>query len=259
MLVTAIASSYSNYIADEKVEYLGHILREDGTTIPPRRFLFHHNWLHRAYNYDHELWLSQPSPNTMKINPTVFTNGAPFTATNYSYPTGSMVYPDNFTYPVRQGVLARMNGFGNQGVSLSFAPGHPTADESQTEVFPIKATVGGILTYLLLPSDSVYTTSYEQLPEAFRLGPPESFGRPYKYDIYLNGYGFKLSSRTGYLGVSVLVSHATLALAASVWQERRNPRLVDGSGLWLPRIRQLESGSNASEYLSWGLGQKGPL
>lgn len=58
---------------------------------------------------------------------------------------------------------------------------------------------------------------YEQIPEAFRIGPPESFGRPYKYDIYLSGYGFKLSSRTGYLVVSVLVSHAALELAASVW------------------------------------------
>lgn len=221
VLVTAIATSYSDFIDDEKVEYLGQVFRADGTTAPPRRFLFHQNWLDRAYNYDPDLWLSQPTPDTRYIDTTLYTNGTPYSPTNYSYPTGSMVYPDNFTYPARPGLRPRMNGFGNLGLSVSFAPGYPTAKELQTEAFPVEATVGGILTYLLsnlLPSDSQYTMPYDQIPEEFRLGPPESFGRPYIYDVYLSGYGFKLSSRTGYLGVAVLLSHAALALAASLWQ-----------------------------------------
>lgn len=133
VLVTAIATSYSNYVADGKVEYRGHVLREDGTTAPPQRFLFDHNWLDRADNCD-----GTPRPITHII------------------PAPWAVYPNNSTYPARPGVLPRVNGFVNLGVSLSLAPVYPTPNELETETFPIEATVRGILTYLLshwLPPD----------------------------------------------------------------------------------------------------------
>lgn len=52
----------------------------------PRKFLFHENWLDRAYNYDPKLWLSlacsdsSPSGGTSQYSEML------------TYPTGSMVY-----------------------------------------------------------------------------------------------------------------------------------------------------------------------
>lgn len=219
ILVAAVATSYGTFNFDEKVEYLDHVFLPDGTSAPPRKFLFHENWLDRAYSYDPDLWLSQSFLHPASINQTLFDVGSPYPVVQYAYPTGSMVYPDNFTYPARPGLAPRMNSFGSLGASLIHAVGYPAMDIS--EAFPVEAIVGGALTYLLswsLPSYSQYSMPYDQIPEAFRLGPPESFSHPYTVELFRRGYGFQLSSRTGYLGVAVLVSHAVIVIAASLWR-----------------------------------------
>lgn len=220
VLVAAVATSYGDNPKGEKLKLFDHVFRPDGTTAPPRKFLFHENWLDRAYSYDPDLWLSNSVLHSAYADGTPYTDGTPYIMGNNSYPTGSMVYPDNFTYTARPGMVPQMNSFGNLGSSLTFAIGFSFFDEA----FLVEAIVGGMLTCLLswsLPSHSQYSMPYDQIPERFRLGPPEQFSHEYTNEVYRRGYGFQLSTRTGYLGVAVLVLHAAIAIVASVWQLRR--------------------------------------
>lgn len=214
-LVAAIATSSGASYGAEKVEYFNYVFLPDGKIAEPRKFLFHENWLDRAYSYDPSLWSSIPVYNQVLPEDTV----------NLSYPTGSMAYPDNFTYPERPGLSPMKNLFGQFGSNLILATGNFGPPEDRAKAFPVEVTVGGLLTYLLswsLPSESQYSMPYEQIPERFRLDPPQSY-YPHVYfrELYRRGYGFRLSTRTAYLGVSVLLAHAVIAISASLWQLKR--------------------------------------
>lgn len=221
-LVAAMATSYGTDYTAEKVEYFDYVMLPDGKTAKPRKFLFHENWLDRAYNYDPNLWLSGPEVDSSPIE------GSILTREDFSYPVGSMVYPDNFTYPERPGLNPNRNLFGVLGLNLVFALGWDGTEESQqerNEAFPVEAVVGGLLTYILswsLPCGSQYSMPYEQIPERFRLEPPQSFPIIYSWEIYRKGYGFRLSTRTAYLGVAILLLHAIIAIVGSLWQLKRN-------------------------------------
>lgn len=220
-LVAAMATSYGTDYTAEKVEYFNYVLLPDGRTAEPRKFLFHENWLDRAYSYDPDLWRSVPYSDSF------FPEGTEQYPENFSYPVGSMVYPDNFTYPERPGLNPEENLFGKFASSLIFAVGFASTNETREEknqAFPVEATVGGLLTYLLswsLPCKSQYSMPYEQIPERFRLEPPQSYPLVYLWELYRKGYGFRLSTRTAYLGVTVLLAHAAIAIFASLWQLKR--------------------------------------
>lgn len=220
-LVAAIGTSYGTDYTAEKVKYFDYILLPDGKTAKPRKFLFHENWLDRAYSYDPELWTSLPFTNLS------FPEGSVEAPENYTYPIGSMAYPDNFTYPARPGMDPKMNLFGIFASHLTSAVGFTMTPESQSEqreAFPVEATVGGMLAYLLswsIPCESQYSMLYEEIPERFRLEPPQSYPIVYSWEVYRQGYGFRLSTRTAYLGVTILLSHAVIAIAASLWQGMR--------------------------------------
>lgn len=237
-LVAAIATSYGADYTAEKVEYFDYILLPDGKTAEPRKFLFHENWLDRAYGYDPNLRLLEPEPPL---------GGSMVTRENFSYPIGSMVYPDNFTYPERPGLNPKKNLFGDLGSNLLFALGWYWTDESleaQDEAFPVEAVVGGLLTYLLswsLPCESQYSMPYEQIPERFRLEPPQSFPIVYSWEIYRKGYGFRLSTRTAYLGATILLLHAITAIVGSLWQLKRDSVICAWSTV--PDYALLGSGS----------------
>lgn len=255
VLVAAVATSYETDYTGEKVEYLNYVLLPDGTTTGPRDFLFHENWLDRAYGYDPKLWLSESQLETPYID------GSPLDLVNYTCPTGSMVYPDNFTYPARPGLVPQMNSFGVLGSKIIYAVGYLVTEEdqqAQNVAFPVEATVGGILSYLLLwslPSQSQYSMPYDQIPKPYRLGPPESFSRPYTFTVFRQGYGYKLSTRTAYLGIFVLVSHALIAIVASLWQLMRIggcPWMVDCARLCRAGVREPESRHCTSKYMRRG-------
>ncbi|KAL0635159.1 hypothetical protein Q9L58_005884 [Maublancomyces gigas] len=222
MLVAAVSTSYGTEAISQQVEYLDYVLSADGTPAPPRKFLFHENWLDRAYSYDPELSVSPPLLSTAYRNATPVTDGGPFEWSNYLYRNSSSVNPDNFTYPERPGLSPQMNSFGKLGASMISAIYPPLwRSDMPSKAFPVEVFVGGPLTYLLswtLASNSQYSMSYDQIPERFRLGPPEGLGHTFVYEVYVQGYGFQLSSRTGFLGVGVLLAHAVLALASSLWQ-----------------------------------------
>lgn len=223
-LVAATTTTFGEDNVSQDLEFHDYLFSSNGTKVRPRKFLFHENWLDRAYSYDSALWLADSIPNPAGIDTTLYTNGTLSDEFLYSFPTGSMVYPDNFTYPSRPGLVPQMNMFGKLGASLVRAVDSPNVDDAGRDIdsaYVAESTVGGILTYILswsLPSFSQYSMPYNQIPENFRLEPPVSFRYPFNEEVFLSGYGYKLSSRTGYLGVAVLLLHATLALAASLWQ-----------------------------------------
>lgn len=246
VLVTGVATSLGSNPQREQVDYLDHVIRLDDTIAPPRKFLFHENWLDRAFSYDPALWLAQSIDDNGYVNGISYNNGTPYPPPVFFLPTGSMRYPDNFTYAARPGLTPRLNTFGSLGENLIYALGYgssPESAEARIEAFPVGAAVGGILTYLLswsLPSDNQYTMSYDEIPPQFRLGPPESFSRFFSSWVYRKGYGFRLSSRTAYLGVAVLVWHAIIVVVGSMWQ--------------LKRRRIIRAWSTVPDYLCLGSG-----
>lgn len=206
MLVAAVSTSYGVLYSAEQVEYLDHVVLANGSTAPPRKLLFHKNWLDRAYGFDPNVPYSYYA--------------------NYSIPEESMIYPDNFTYPTRPGTTPTNNTFGLFGWHIALVPMFERVDKpglapARREAFQVEMVVGGALTYMLswiFPSDSEYSMSYDQIPDEFRLGQKESWPIEYVWTLYTEGYGFRLSSRTGYLGVVVLVLHAVIAIGAWLWQ-----------------------------------------
>ncbi|KAL0633005.1 hypothetical protein Q9L58_008111 [Maublancomyces gigas] len=220
VLLAATATELGTEYVSRSLEFHNFVFNSNGTTSPPRKFLFHENWLDRAYGFDPSIWLSDSILNPIDLNTTAHTDGTGYDGFNYSIPTGSMVYPDNFTYPGRPGLFPQMNTFGRFGASIGGAVGFLDRDSDGVDTdsaFVAEATVGGLLTYIIswsLPSFSQYSMPYDQIPEKFRLNPPISFQYPFVERIYVNGYGYRLSSRTGYLGVSVLLLHAVFAITA---------------------------------------------
>lgn len=73
-LVSGIATSFDGLFTGEKIEYFDYVVLPDGGIAEPRKFLFHENWLDRAYAYNRGV-------------------------TNLS-----MVYPDPFSHPPRPGI-----------------------------------------------------------------------------------------------------------------------------------------------------------
>lgn len=213
-LVSGIGTALGTHFASEKIEYFNYALTPNGTQAPPRRILFHENWLDRAYAVDGEQWDNISS-----------------------------VHPDPFSYPARPRTIAPphnvLAAFGNTIRDVgSYYNG--------TEALPAEVAVGGALAYLLSwtpGSDSQFAMRYEDIPSRFTdgLGPRESWTTEYVYKVYQEGFMFRLSTRTGYLGVLVLGLHAITAILASLWQLFVTRRVILG---W----------TNTPEYMMLGAG-----
>ncbi|KAL0632694.1 hypothetical protein Q9L58_008415 [Maublancomyces gigas] len=66
-IVSGIATSFGTFYTGENFEYFNHIVLPDGGIAEPRKFLFHENWLDRAYAYSHKSWqanISMEYPDT---------------------------------------------------------------------------------------------------------------------------------------------------------------------------------------------------
>lgn len=186
----------------------------DGQRKDPRRLLFHENWLDNAYSTIDAEWES----NDIHI-------------------------PASFNYPSRPRTTASpynvLAAFGN---TTQVAGGFDhTVEALSTEV-----AVGGALAYLLswtARSDTQYSIPLNEIPRQFTdgLGPPESWPIDYVFNVYQEGYIFRLSTRTGYLGVMVLGLHALTAIVAALWQLLVSRRVILG---W----------TNTPEYIMLGAG-----
>lgn len=114
------------------------------------------------------------------------------------------------------------------------------------EAAEIELPISGAMSALL--SRMWPTYSQYALPATDRL-PDTYLPRQHFYDdqteatikVYQLGYGFRLSTRTGVLGIAVLLCHAVIALAGSFWQVFRWRKVITA---W----------STVPDYLALGVG-----
>lgn len=204
----------------EQIQYFDYVLRHNGTTAKPPQILFHENWLDFAYS------IKDPGDNeSVQISPST----------------------TPFSYPQRPGTTApEYNLLGMFGNNTRRAGSRRNMMGIQPKALAVEVTVGGALGYLLAwtsPTNSQYSMPYDDIPPAFTegLGGPESWLTEYAFKVYREGYVFRLSTRTGYLGCVILVLHAITAIAGSVWQ------LMSGKGVFL-------GWNNTPEYFMLGAG-----
>lgn len=238
-IVSGIATSFGIFYTGEGFEYFNHIVLPDGGTAEPRKFLFHENWLDRAYAYSHKLWQANIS----------------------------MEYPDTFLYPSRPRKSPPsknlLSEFGSaMGESIMFEQLYTRGVLTPHDAYSVELSVGGALTYLLSwtpPAASQYSMPYDQIPPQFTQGlsPPRSFAVQFMAKVYHEGYGFHLSTRTGYLGVTVLLLHAVIAIVGSLWQLIYSKSVILG---WnsVPDYTMLGAGSPslAKSYLTTNAGKE---
>lgn len=216
-LASGIGTALGTHATAEKVEYFDYALKPDGRRMGPRRILFHENWLDNAYSRKDSPWESDNDPDTDALA--------------------------SFTYPARPRTTVSP-----YNVLAAFGNATQVAGEfsNVTEALPSEVAVGGALAYLLSwtsGSDTQYAIPLDEIPRQFTdgLGPPESWPIDYVFKVYQEGYIFRLSTRTGYLGVMVLGLHGITAIVASLWQLFVTRRVILG---W----------TNTPEYIMLGAG-----
>lgn len=206
-LVSAIGTTPGARDTPPKIELFDYVLHPNGSQAKPRRLLFHENWLDYAHTV--EFTLSDGLLESPMASP--------------------------FSFPQRPRTSApRNNLLGMFGNNTRRAGSRLNALGNQTEALSIEVVVGGALTYLLawIPTAvSQYSMEYNDIPQRFTegIGGEESWLTEYIVRVYREGYVFKLSTRTGYLGCVVLILHAATVIVASLWQLFRMP----GRGVFL--------------------------
>lgn len=219
-LVSGVGTTMGLRDTPEKIEYFDYILQHNGTTAKPRQILFHENWLDFAYS------IKDPGDNE---------------SVRATLPTTP------FSYPQRPRTTApEYNLLGMFGNNTRKAGSRLNMMGIQPEALAVEVPVGGALGYLLAwtsLTNSQYSMPYDDIPPAFTegLGGPESWLTEYVFKVYREGYVFRLSTRTGYLGCVVLILHAITAIAGSLWQ------LMSGKGVFL-------GWRNTPEYFMLGAG-----
>ncbi|KAL0632595.1 hypothetical protein Q9L58_008526 [Maublancomyces gigas] len=216
-LVAGIGTALGVHFKSEKIEYFNYSLSSDGTHAPPRQLLFHENWLDNAYALRREDNF-ETSPGDTLIS-------------RFSFPARPRTVP-----PLDANMLGV---FGN----TTRKAGGSTAE---SEALPAEVTVGGALTYIIswVPNtNSQFSMEFDEIPPQFidGLGPLKEWPTEYIFRVYQEGYLFRLSSRTGYLGVIVLGLHSLTAIIASLWQLIVTRRVFLG---W----------NNTPEYIMLGAG-----
>lgn len=223
-LVSGIGTALGTHFTSEKIEYFNYTLRSDGTHAQPRQLLFHESWLDFGHFFNSKEYIDFNVKASSSNASSPHYDPVPFPARPR-------------TAPPWEGNL--LTGFGNiTRIAGASYPG--------TQALPTEVLVGGALAYMIsftYGSDTQFTTSYYQLPREFTdgLGPPESWPTDYVFSVYQEGYIFRLSSRTGYLGVAVLGLHALTVIIGSLWQLVVTKRVFLG---W----------KNTPEYLMLGAG-----
>lgn len=213
VLKSAVVTSLRIPFNPQYAEYLDYLSRSNGDREPPRPILYHENWLD---------YISPWAP--LPVN-----NGTPVTKSS----TGNVTYlPRNFSRSSTSPVLTRF-----AQIFLTSNTGNNTQEpgqRGQIEAAALEIVVGGAFVQLmsfLNPSHSQYTVgSAVTLPDSLMPEPRQTFPNTVYFVITVDnlGYGFRLSSRTGILGMVVLITHAVIALVGSLWVLFWERRVIAG-------------------------------
>lgn len=204
VLRSTIVSSLRIPFSPQYAKYTNDLSQLTGGDEAPRAVIFHENWLDTVY-------LSDPAE---------YKAGIPIPVVNtevFTYP------PRNISEPSRNPTLARL-------AKIFLTPNTRSSDDiqrnlgqGQVEAAALEIVLGGsFLQFMSLmnPTSSQYSVAPGlMLPDSLMPEPQRFFPdtTTYVLKVYRLGYGFRLSSRTGLLGMIVLATHAVIAVLGSLW------------------------------------------
>lgn len=203
-LKSAVVSSLNIQFSPQFADYANYLSHSDGEREAPRTLLFHENWL----DYIH-LWEQHVVTDGTSENVTV--------SGNITYP------PRNMSKPARNPTMLRYAKIFLDTRMVPVNDSGKNGGRGHVEAATLEIVVGGACVQLISfmnPTDSQYTVaSWITLPDSLMPEPRQHFPHTVDYLIKVEnqGYGFRLSSRTGILGMVVLVAHATIAVLGSLW------------------------------------------
>lgn len=160
---------------------------------------------------------------------------------NFTYPPRNMSKPSNNPCFTR---FAKIFLNSDSGSALFT---QQNLRQGQVEAAALEIVVGGAFLQLIAylnPTSSQYSVATRLiLPESLMPEARDSFPdtTTYVLKVYNQGYGFRLSSRTGLLGMIVLIAHAIIAVFGSLW-------LV----LWERMV--ISAWNTIPDYLALGIG-----
>lgn len=185
-------------------EYARYVSQSTNENDGSRTLIYHEHYL----DYIH-LW--QPTPANDGITKIIIPSK------NFTYP------PWNMSRPSTNPSLTRFAQIFLAGNSRSEKEAQRNLRLGQLEAAALEIIVGGAFLHLIAlinPTNSQYsvgpalTLPHSLMPEP-RLTFPDT--TTYVLNVYNQGYGFRLSSRTGLLGMIVLIAHAIIAVLGSLW------------------------------------------
>lgn len=216
-LFTVIKSAVLTSLSDKFDEYTADYLDTNDRNGYPRPLKFHKHWLDSIH----------------QVEPTL-SNKTTSAIVNV---TG------NVTYPPRIRSKASTNP-----VMIQFA--QTVQLESHPELYNallLQVSLGGAFAHILSftsPTGSQYTVGRDvelldsMMPEPRLSYPPSS---PFLLQSFKEGYGFRLSSRTGIFGVVVLIVHMVIVLFGSLWIQ-----------FWQRKV--ISAWNTVPDYLALGIG-----
>lgn len=220
---SAIVTSFDITYTGDYADYADYQILANGTHEPGEPVLFHQHWLQGISN----------------VNPSDKIFGKPAIATgNVSF--SGYHSANNVTNPTLTSFARTLIEPYEQRMY------HTSWDWATMEAAELEVILGGAFASILLYLPP--TVSQYALPSALRMSN-QYLPRPRYYEfptnftleVYNLGYGFRLSSRAGKLGIVVLLAHAILALLGSLWQL-----------FWWRRI--VKAWRSVPEYLALGIG-----
>lgn len=204
VLRSTVVSSLQIPFSPRYAKYTDDLSQLNAGDEAPRTIIFHENWLDTVYYAD-------PVTSDEEIRIPVVNTGV------FAYP------PRNASKPSRNPTLARL-------AKIFLTPNTASSDDlqrnlghGQVEAAALEIVVGGsFLQFMSLinPTSSQYSVGPGLiLPDSLMPEPRRSFPdtTTYVLKVYRLGYGFRLSSRTGFFGMIVLATHAVIAILGSLW------------------------------------------
>lgn len=197
---SAIVTSFDVAFTGDYADYADYQILANGTHETDQPILFHQHWLEGISNI---------SPNITMLRKLVTATGNVSFGGYHSINRATNPTLALFASTLIEPYEERMY--------------HNSWDWMTMEAAELEVILGGAFASILLylpPADSQYA-----LPPGLRM-PNQSQPQPRYYEhptnftleVYNLGYGFRLSSRSGKLGIAVLLAHAILALFGSLWQ-----------------------------------------
>lgn len=208
------------------IDYLDYQLRSDDTKEPPSTLQYYEHWLDGVTTATTTQDFTFPARNASEpLEPIIALSEFGWVVSNYTRDFLDKTWADDageLEFAVGGAFVYLLSSVNGDGWAEQ---GNQTQYQALTQNIPY------------LPKEAVLETPrISKIPTKLRI------------EAYREGYGFRLSTRTGLLGVVVLIAHAVIAVLASVWQLCWRRRVIKG-WVTIPEYTALGIGSASREGL----------